>query len=324
MATPAAGQAGGQRFQMVIVHRNGAATLLRTLDAVARAVERSRDSVFVVDNGSTDDSLSRIRAAHPEVEIIENGCNMGYAAAVNRAVPRSRSDYVLVLNNDAVIPADLLGRFEYLFNTRPQAAVIGPLLVDRNGAVQRCFGVEPTPLGEAGLRRLERRRPPLPEAHVAPVDWISGACMAVRRAAIDRDGSIDGGFFFYCEDLEWCVRLRRAGWQVLLDQQMRVLHEMGTSTRPVRRGAQIEMLRSRLRLYRKLFPPATAAVLRVWRMVRLAVNALAHLVFVACTLGLAPGVRRKFLVYGYQAAWVVAGMPARWGLPGKCPPGPRP
>jgi len=315
-----AGSAGGasHRFSIVTVHRNGPQTLLCTLEAVSVAVDPHRDAVFVVDNGSTDDSLARVRAGHPRVEIIENGCNMGYAGAVNRAVAVSRSDYVLVLNNDAVVPPDLLDRFEQLFEARPEAAVIGPLLVDRNGAPQRCFGIEPTPAGEAGLRRSERRRPPLPGDEVAPVEWISGACMAVRRAAIDRNGGMDSGFFFYFEDMEWCIRLRRAGWLALLDQRSRVVHEMGTSTRAVRRGAQIEQLRSRLRLYRKVFPPGTAAAISVWRIVRLAVNTLSFLVLAVLTLGLAAGIRRKFLIYGYQFVWVLAFMPEDWGLPDKC------
>ncbi len=312
------GQTRAARFSIIIAHRNGTEILLRTLEAVAAAVDPVRDSVFVVDNGSSDDSLARVRAAHPDVEIIENGCNRGYAGAVNQAVPCSRSEFVLVLNNDAIVPSTLLERLEVLFRARPEAAVLGPLLISRDGTPQRSFGVEPTPAGEAGFRRSERRRPKLPEAQVAPVDWISGACIAVRRAGIDRDGSIDSSFFFYCEDVEWCIRLRRAGWQVLLDQQTRVVHEMGTSTALVRRGAQIEQLRSRLRLYRKIFPPGTAAAIAAWRIARLAVNTAAWMALTLVTLGLVPPVRAKFLVYGYQLLWCLAGMPKGWGLPGKC------
>lgn len=91
------------RFQIVIIHRNGAKTLLRTLDAVQAAADPARDHVFVVDNGSTDDSLARLRQAHPAATIIENGCNMGYAAAINQAAQSFDSDFLLFLNNDAVV-----------------------------------------------------------------------------------------------------------------------------------------------------------------------------------------------------------------------------
>lgn len=307
-----------RRFCIVIVHRNGPETLLRTLDVLAAAIDPVRDEIFVSDNGSSDDSLERVRAAHPTVRIIENGCNLGYAAALNRAVPRSDAPFLLFLNNDAFVPAGLFDRTAALFDENPKAAIVGPLLVSEAGQPQRCFGVEPTFAGEAGLRRSERRRPKPPDAEVATVDWISGACMAVRRAAIDEAGSIDSDFFFYFEDVEFSIRLRRAGWLALLDQGSRVVHRMGTSTKGLRLGAQIEQLRSRLRFYRTVFSPGAAATLTAIRLLRLAINTLAHLVLAVLSFGLVGGMRRKFLTYGYQLAWVLSGMPKGWGLPGKC------
>ena len=306
------------RFSIIIVHRNGPETLLGTLDALAAAIDPARDEIFITDNGSSDDSLARVKAEHPAVHIVENGCNMGYAAAINQAVPRANSPYLLFLNNDAFVAPGLFDRLAALCDENPKAGIIGPLLVSEAGAPQRCFGVEPTFAGEAGIRRSERRRPPLPAAGVAPVDWISGASMAARRAAIDQAGSIDSGFFFYFEDVEFCIRLRRAGWLALLDQGSRVVHQMGTSTKGLRLGAQIEQLRSRLRFYRKTFPPEQALALSAIRLFRLAVNTLATLLLTALTLGLAGGIRARFLTYGYQFAWVLAGMPKSWGLPGKC------
>lgn len=308
------------RFSIIITHRNGPETLLRTLDALAAAIDPARDEIFVTDNGSSDDSLVRVRAIHPAVRIVENGCNMGYAAAINQAVPLSDAPYLLFLNNDAFVAPGLFDRLSGLFADNPKAGIIGPLLVSEDGVPQRCFGVAPTFAGEAGFRRSERRRPALPAAEVAAVDWISGACMAVRRAAIDQAGSIDSGFFFYFEDVEFSIRLRRAGWRALLDQGSRVEHRMGTSTKGLRLGAQIEALRSRLRFYRKVFPPGRAAALSAIRLARLAVNTLVHALLAALTLGLATGIRRKFLTYGYQCLWVLAGMPKSWGLPGKCAP----
>ncbi len=306
------------RFCIIIVHRNGPETLLRTLDALARTIDPARDKIFVADNGSTDDSLARVRDQYPAVEIIENGCNMGYAAAINQAVPRTDTPYLLFLNNDAVVARGLFDRLAALFEEHGEAGIIGPLLISRDTTPQRCFGVAPTFAGEAGLRRSERRRPPLPTAAVSAVDWISGACMAVRRAATAEAGTIDSDFFFYFEDVEFCIRLRRAGWLALLDQGSRVDHRMGTSTMGLRLGAQIEQLRSRLLYYRKTLPRGQAALLSAIRLIRLAVNTVSFLLLTGLTLGLVGGIRRKFLVYLYQLAWVLAGMPKSWGLPGKC------
>ncbi|MDH4228517.1 MAG: glycosyltransferase family 2 protein [Nitrospirota bacterium] len=306
-----------QRFAVIIVHRNGAETLLRTLDALSKATDMARDRVFLVDNGSSDDSLSRVRAAHPSAVIIENGCNLGYAAAVNRAVPESRSAFVLVLNNDAFVPPELLDRFEVLFIAHPDAAVIGPRLVSAHGDTQRSFGDEPTIWGELGIRLFQKGRPPLPDTVLTPVDWISGACLAARRSAMEQAGSIDSGFFFYFEDVEWCIRLRRAGWRALLDRDTRVVHLMGSSTRRVRRGAQVEMLRSRLRFYQKVFGPGVAVGLGVVRFARLAINTVSYLLLTVLTLGLVPKIRSKLLDYGYLLAWWLIGRPQRWGLPDK-------
>ena len=306
------------RFSIIIVHRNGPEILLRTLDALAAAIDPARDEIFVTDNGSSDDSLARVRAAHPAVRIVENGCNMGYAAAINQAVPHADTPFLLFLNNDAFVAPGLFDRFSTLFDENPRAGIIGPLLISEAGDPQRCFGIEPTFAGEAGLHRSERRRPPLPAAEVAAADWISGACLAVRRAAIGEAGSIDSGFFFYYEDVEFSIRLRRAGWLALLDQGSRVVHQMGTSTKPVRLGSQIEHLRSRLRFYHRIFSPGAAVALTAIRMFRLTVNTAACLLLTVLTLGLVGSIRRKFQVYGCQFLWVLAGMPKSWGLPGKC------
>ncbi|MDH5526229.1 MAG: glycosyltransferase family 2 protein [Nitrospirota bacterium] len=306
-----------ERFSIVIVHRNGAEILLHTLDALGKAVDPARDRVFLVDNGSTDDSLSRVRLSHPHVTVIENGCNLGYAAAINRAISETQSEFVLLLNNDAFVPPHLLTRMETLFRERPQAAIIGPQLVSPEGATQRSFGTEPTVRGELGIRLLQQRRPKAPSEPVAAVDWISGACMAVRRKAFEQAGTIDSGFFFYFEDVEWCVRLRRAGWQALFDRETEVVHIMGSSTKRVRREAQVEMLRSRLRFYRKVFSPGAAALLLTVRWLRLLLNTASYLLLTALTLGMAGKVRGKFLDYGYQLVWWMSGCPESWGLPGK-------
>jgi GT2 family glycosyltransferase len=287
------------RFSIIIVHRNGPETLLRALDALAAAIDPARDKVFISDNGSSDVSLARARDAHPAVRIIENGCNMGYAAAINQAKPLSNSQYLLFLNSDTYVRAGLFERFETLFGDNPKAAIIGPTLVTPEGQQSRSFGVDYTVAGECGLRWFRRGRPPAPEREVAPVD------------------SIDNGFFFYFEDVELCVRLRQAGWEALLDQGSMATHVMGLSTRPVQREARIELLRSRLRFYKLYFPPSTALLLGWYRFFRLVVNTVSRFLVVCLTLGLEPRSRTRFLDYGAQLAWWLAGRPESWGLPHK-------
>lgn len=304
------------RFSIVIVHRNGETMLLNALDALMRAVGTD-DEVILVDNGSTDASLRRTGVVHPAVRIIANGCNAGFARACNQGLAVARGRYVLFLNNDAFLPAGALDRFAEDFEAYPRAALIGGQLVGAEGVPQRSAGVAPTFLSELGLRR--RRQPDVSNAtQPVAVETLVGACMAFRRELATTAGRMDEDFFFYFEETEWCVRLRRQGWQVMVDPRIRVTHLKGASTRAVRRDAQVEMFRSRLLYYWKTMSPLLAAPLTFWRVLRLLVNALSYLLAGMLTLGMVGKVRVRLRSYLTQLVWLFAGCPASWGLPDKC------
>jgi GT2 family glycosyltransferase len=304
------------RFSVVIVHRNGAQMLLNALSSLAHAVG-SDDEIILVDNGSTDASVKQVRAVYPAVLMVENDCNNGFARACNQGLAAARGKYVLFLNNDAFLPPDALDRFAEDFSSFPKAALIGGQLVGEDGMPQRSAGVAPTFLSELGL---VRRKQPDVSSSPGPVEveTLVGACMAFRRELADTAGRLDEDFFFYFEETEWCVRLRRQGWQVLIDPRVRVTHLKGASTRAIRRDAQIEMFRSRLLYYWKTMPPMLAILLSVWRVLRLLINTASYLLMGALTLGLLGKVRTKLMVYLTQLAWLLSGCPARWGLPDKC------
>jgi GT2 family glycosyltransferase len=290
--------------------------LLKALASLTRAVGGD-DEIILVDNGSTDASVKQVKAAYPAVIVVENGCNNGFARACNQGLAAARGKYVLFLNNDAFLPPDALDRFAGDFASFPKAALIGGQLVGEDGVPQRSAGVAPTFLSELGLVR--RRQPDVsgsPEP--VEVETLVGACMAFRRALAESAGRLDEDFFFYFEETEWCVRLRRQGWQVLIDPGVRVTHLKGASTRAIRRDAQVEMFRSRLLYYWKTMPPMQAIPLSVWRVLRLLVNTASYLLMGALTLGLLGKVRTKLMVYLTQLAWLLSGCPSRWGLPDKC------
>ncbi len=305
------------RFSVVIVHRDGAELLLQALGHLQVALNPARDEVWLVDNGSRDDSVARVRAAYPHVAIIENGCNNGFGRACNQAIRRAGGEFVLLLNNDAHVEPDALNRMEQDFRELPRAGVVAGRLHGPDGRPQRSHGVLPTVRAELGLGR--QPLPKLVADRVSEVETVVGACMAVRRAAIDQAGLLDEAFFFYFEETEWCLRLRRHGWQVMLDPRIRVTHLKGASTRTVRRGAQVEMLRSRLLFYRRAFAPPVAALLIVWRVARLMINFLFNATLLALMVGINARLRDKVAVYGTQVLWLLSGCPGSWGLPDKCP-----
>jgi len=148
--------------------------------------------------------------------------------------------------------------------------------------------------------------------------WERRGFKNIRSAAIREAGSLDNDFFVYYEETEWCHRLRAHGWQVMLEPAARVTHLKGVSTRGKRRGAQIEMLRSRLLFYRKTMSTPLALLLSANRVLRLLLNAATNLLAAVLTLGLHARLREKLGVYFTQLAWLSLGCPEHWGLPGKC------
>ncbi len=305
------------RFSIVIVHRNGVQMLLDALAALMHAIGKD-DEVILVDNGSSDDSVRQVRAAFPAVLVIANGCNNGFARACNQGLAKAGGEFVLFLNNDAFLPPGALEQFAEDFAAHPKAALIGGQLVGEDGSLQRSAGVAPGFLSEMGLVR--RRHPDVSSAAEAvEVETLVGACMAFRRMVADTAGRLDEDFFFYFEETEWCVRLRRLGWKVMLDPRIRITHLKGASTRAVRRDAQIEIFRSRLLYYRKTMPFLLALPLSLWRVLRLIINAVTHFALVILTLGRAQALRNKLIIYSTQLAWLASGCPDSWGLPDKCP-----
>lgn len=304
-------------FSVVIVHRNGVQMLLEVLSALMQTIS-SNDEVIVVDNGSSDGSVGEVKARFPEIRIIENGCNNGFARACNQGLRLARGDFILFLNNDAFLPTGALERLIEDFAAYPRAALIGGQLVGEDGKPQRSAGAAPSFLSEIGLVRHKH----LNVSNITQpveVETLVGACMALRRAALSDAGPLDEDFFFYFEETEWCVRLRRHGWTVMADPRIRIKHLKGASTRAVRRDAQVEMLRSRLLYYRKTMPAYLALSLTAWRAVRLVINAAANLILVALTLGQIRALRNKLTSYLTQLAWLALGCPEDWGLPDKCP-----
>jgi GT2 family glycosyltransferase len=308
-----------RRFSIIIVHRNGAQMLLTALAALHAACDPARDEIFVVDNGSDDGSADAVAHAWPDVQLIRNPCNNGFARANNQAIARATGEFIVLLNNDAFLAPDSLARFEAVFRAQPRAAVVAGQLLDGEGRPQRSAGYTPRALDELGLGFL-RRRPRAPVIDgLTEVEAVVGACMTVRAAAIRDAGSLDNDFFFYFEETEWCHRFRRHGWQVLVEPAAHITHLKGASTRGKRRGAQIEMLRSRLAFYGKTLPAPVALALTGYRILRLVLNTAMHLLAVTLSLGLHARLREKFMVYGAQLGWLLLGRPWHWGLPDKCP-----
>lgn len=306
------------RFTIIVVHRNGVELISRCLRAVLSIVS-PEDHVVVVDNGSSDQSIERIKSDFHSVELIENNCNKGFAAANNQVLSRGNSHYYLLLNNDVIVDAQLLEQIISTFDEYPRAAVVSPQLCGMNGDIQRSSKDFMRPVDEVLPGFFRRKKAMQADSKVVQVDSVVGACMAVQAGSINEAGVLDEDFFFYFEETEWCNRFYKCGYTVLLDKKIRVIHEKGYSTRSVRREAQIEMLNSRLIYYRKVFNPVVATLLTGYRVFRILINFIFATILVLFTLGMVKRLRQNCMRYGSQLVWLAIGRPSSWGLPDKCP-----
>jgi GT2 family glycosyltransferase len=261
------------RVTAVVVSYNTREELRRCL-ASLRAHAGLPGQVVVVDNASTDGSADMVTAEFPEARLLRNRENLGFSRANNQGLREATAAYALLLNSDAELMAGALPALAARLDAQPRLAAVGPRTLNPDGTVQVSFGPALTPGNEWRQRRLVRgvkNRDPsaLTEAAARAAreqepEWLSGACLLVRKEALDSVGGFDEGFFLYEEDVDLCLRLRRAGWRLLFTPAAEVVHHLGRSTQADPGRARLEYHRSHLRFYRKHNGPALTAALRAF------------------------------------------------------------
>ena len=230
------------------------------LPYVEQCLESVRgEDVVVVDNGSKDGTVALVRERFPEVRLIEQE-NKGMGGGNNAGMRAADGRYFLLLNSDAWVVDDGLAQLVAFADAHPEAAVVGPKLLNTDGTLQRSARGEPTLWSLAteylAIRKLaphSGRLNPLYRGdfdhdRVAEVDWLSGAALLVRREAADAVGLFDEDFFMFSEEVDWMTRFRRAGWKVLFYPDAEVVHVGGAS-----HGGRmyVENLRGHLRFFAK-------------------------------------------------------------------------
>lgn len=250
---------------IVLVNYNAGALLT---EAVSAALASSVPvEVIVSDNGSRDDSLERLGQVHgrdKRLRILENGANLGFAAANNRALPLTCAERLLFLNPDCLVAPDTLERLIAILDARPEVGMIGCLVLDPDGteqvacrraipdpwiALQRLLRLDRLNRSAAG-RRLDQRHQPLPTEPVE-VEAISGSFMLTTRAALEQVGPLDEGYFLHCEDLDWFVRFHAAGLKILFVPNVSVIHHKGACSTGDPLAVERHKHRGMVRFFRK-------------------------------------------------------------------------
>lgn len=229
-----------------------------TVDALRRLLSTDQGCEFhilVHDNSSTDGTADAIEREVPEAQVVRGDRNIGFAAAVNLLLERSDTPWFFALNSDAWPEPQALARLLDRAERQPRAALVAPLLLRPDGAVEHSTHPFPS-LAVAAVDALGARRlmPHWAENHclqgawahdrARPVDWVVGAAMLMRRAALDDVGGLDDRFFMYVEDLEWCWRAHQRGWDVWFDPTAVVRH-VGNASGERRFGERRSALEAR-------------------------------------------------------------------------------
>jgi GT2 family glycosyltransferase len=228
--------------------------------------------VIVVDNASGDGSVEMVRDRFPEVRLIANPENRGYAAGNNQGIAAARGRNVMLLNPDTEVPSGAVERLEACLAERARAGGAAPMLVHPDGRPQASLRGFPTPLAllgaVTGLARLAPAGSPLAAyqpralpASPAVVDQPMASCLLLRGAALRAVGGFDEEFPIFFNDVDLCWRLRQAGWEIWFVPEVRVVHHGGASTRQVRLAMLGESHRGLHRYYQKHYRGRLAAPL---------------------------------------------------------------
>jgi GT2 family glycosyltransferase len=249
-----------------------------TRDLLARCLQSVGQSgsieVFVVDNASSDGSAPMVRQRFPWVHLIQNKQNVGFAAANNQAIrlsgdcpgPGGRRPYIVLLNSDTEVRPGALGALVAFVQAHPRAGAAGARLLNSDGSLQPSCHPMLTPGRELWrLLFMERiwPRATYPMQRWDPetprqVEALKGACLLLRREALDQVGLLDEGYFMYTEEVDLCYRLARAGWQLWWLPQAVVVHHEAQSSRQAAEPMYLQLYRSKVQFYRKFGGPRRA------------------------------------------------------------------
>ena len=248
-------------LSIIIVNWNTREMLRDCLQSVFDTAADITFDVWVVDNGSSDDSQQMVRDAFPQVELIANQDNKGFAGANNQALSRAKGRHVLLLNSDTLVHGDVLSASVRYLDDNPDVGAMGCRVLNTDGTLQITGSQVPSLLNlslqATGLNRLpggffdrfqmvrwDRR-------DARDLDVIFGGYLMVRRSVIEQVGLLDDAFFFYGEETDWCFRIAKGGWRLVLAPVGEITHFGGGSVKKLNHKRNIMLSEGTIRFHRK-------------------------------------------------------------------------
>jgi len=230
-------------LSIIIVSYNTKKILKKALTKVFEQTDYTDFEVIVVDNNSHDDSCKMVKREFPQAKLISSSVNGGFAAGNNLGIEQARGDYILLLNPDAYVFPDSIRTSVEFMEDNPKTGIMGPQLIGEDGALQPSARKFPTPWEKLKVlsgyesryssfktfydfyqdQDREMREP-------RNVDWVPGTYFLIRRQVIEEIGNLDEIFFMYFEEVDYCWRAKRAGWEITFNPSVTIIHLGGQSS----------------------------------------------------------------------------------------------
>jgi GT2 family glycosyltransferase len=246
-------------ISIITVSWNTAPLLEDCIASILANPPTSPFEIWVVDNASTDDSPRMVREKFPQVHLVENRENVGFARANNQAIRQCAGTYILLLNPDTLVASGALQALLDFLEKHPETAAAGPRTLNPDGSLQ--ISSHPRPTLSRELWRLLHLDRLLPYAEYSRTKWetneaqevdvLKGACVLLRREALDQIGFLDEDYFIYSEEVDLCYRLQRAGWRLFWLPQSEIVHLGGQSTQQVPGEMFLNLYQGKIRYFRK-------------------------------------------------------------------------
>lgn len=254
-------------LSIVIVNWNTKELIRDCLDSIYKNTKNLNYEIIVVDNNSTDESISMLKesfCSYSNFTLIENKDNKGFASANNQAIKISKGESILLLNPDTKINGDVLKRSYECLNEEEKLGIVGCKVLNPDGTIQlACRRMIPTPKDAFyklfGLSRLFRKSSNLTRYNMTyvseddflDVDSVSGCFLMIKKDVIDKIGYLDDKFFMYGEEMDWCLRAKKAGYIVRYCPVGTIIHYKGESSKQLGIKATFEFYRAMFVFYNK-------------------------------------------------------------------------
>ena len=308
-------------ISFIIVNWNTRDILIDCLNSIYKTVTDIDREIYVVDNNSTDGSQDAVKNGFSDVKLIENKTNTGFAHANNQALSVMQGRFAVLLNSDAVLQEGAIKSLLNFMNNTPEAGIAGVQLLNKDGSRQNSIdnfpSLETEILNKSILRLISPNKyPSKARGYNAPieVDSVIGACMIVRKEAMEDAGFLDEDYFIFLEETDWCFRMHKKGWKIFHVPDSRVFHLSGHSKKKTPGESQIEYYKSLYKFFKKNKDPISYLILRILKPCKLLIDLFLNILGNLVTLFQNEKLRSRLLKYYTLLMWHLLFCPDSMGI----------